>query len=62
MGGTGAPSMSDHDLLVAMYVKLDTLVTVHKDHERRLRRVEWALLLAGGAGLASGGALGVLLG
>jgi hypothetical protein len=50
----------DHDLLVAMNVKLDTVLSGQVDHESRIRNLEqvrWAL--AGAAALlgAGGGTL-----
>jgi hypothetical protein len=50
----------DHDLLIAMNVKLDVLLTGQTDHENRIRGLErWRWLLTGGAALAGtgGGAL-----
>lgn len=41
-------------------VKLDQALAQHADHETRIRRLERALWMAAGAGLAGGGVAGAI--
>jgi hypothetical protein len=43
---------SDHDILVTIATKVDTFLTTITDHERRLRRVELAVIGVGVSAVA----------
>jgi hypothetical protein len=52
--------MDDHDLLVRIDTKLDSVATGLNDHELRIRKLERIIWLATGVAAASGGAIGTL--
>lgn len=47
-------------IVARIEVKLDQALAQHADHEVRIRRLERALWMAVGAGLAGGGAAGAI--
>lgn len=44
---------SDHDILIALYTTVHTFLTTITDHERRLRRVELAVIGVGVSAVAA---------
>ncbi|MGI5285238.1 hypothetical protein ACQEVF_18145 [Nonomuraea polychroma] len=49
------------ETLVRMETKLDAAISRGDDHEDRIRRLERAVWVAAGAGMAGGGVFGVIV-
>jgi len=47
-------NMSDHDLLISMNTKLDTMLATVADHETRMRRLERWFWVSTGMAAAAG--------
>ena len=49
-----SPCIEDHDLLIRIDSKLDSIVELQKDHEERIRGMEKSLLKVLGVGAITG--------